>query len=632
MNKNVSILTSLYNHDAKYVRQCLDSLCRQTLKNVEFILIDNGANNDNKILIKEYLQKDPRFKAVYLEENIGMGAALNRGIEISTGEYIGFLESDDYAEPDMYFDLYNAANSTDADVIKSFFRILDDKGAVQTLKNFPASQCEKILGRGICTGLIQGHVSHWSGIYRKEFLQKNHIRFNETPGGHSQDFGFVLKCYAFANSVYVIPKAYVTYRLFTGRHDAKFLNDCILDEIELTFKMLRQTPLPQEIWEVLFLRIAPRLKMCLQTADKQQKKRITKELKLDEKYQSYKYFSKDEKMDIIKITSKYKFILLKICDSFFIKKVINDKKRTRAYLCNALVICKNEKFRKVYLFGIPVFYKKYNVKIEELQKQLEQLKNFVYYAPYIANCVADLHKKVLPPYKNIYRNEKIVICGSGPSLNYYSPLKKSIHIGLNRAFEKENLKCDYIFAWDFYNLLKDDSLFLQKIKQNPAKKILGRFINDKILQVNEDFANQLDALMLYSSARHNFPVDAFDDMIHYDIEHYPLMDFGSCAFGAFHFALYTGSKCIYLVGIDNSLSGYFKKEFKQRFLMVDIILAGWNKVKTFCKIYYPDVEIISVNPVGLKGIFHDVYTQSYLDEHPELKNEDIEILNAKECF
>ena len=101
------------------------------------------------------------------------------------------------------------------------------------------------------------------------------------------------------------------------------------------------------------------------------------------------------------------------------------------------------------------------------------------------------------------------------------------------------------------------------------------------------------------------------------------MDFDSVAFGAFHFALYTGAKKIYLVGIDNSLNGYFKKEHTQEFLCTDSILDGWQKAKSFIEEFYPDVEIISVNPVGLKGIFHDVYTKEYLTEHPEIQNAEI---------
>lgn len=148
-------------------------------------------------------------------------------------------------------------------------------------------------------------------------------------------------------------------------------------------------------------------------------------------------------------------------------------------------------------------------------------------------------------------------------------------------------------------------------------------------QVNDKVVQELDAIQLFSSAMHGYPLPMFDEEIHYDIEHYPLMDFGSVAFGAFHFALYTGAQKILLVGIDNKLSGYFTKEHRQDFLMTENILRGWRKVKTFCDIYYPNVEIISVNPVGLKGIFKDVYTNSYLNNHPEINRNTVDILDDK---
>jgi len=86
------------------------------------------------------------------------------------------------------------------------------------------------------------------------------------------------------------------------------------------------------------------------------------------------------------------------------------------------------------------------------------------------------------------------------------------------------------------------------------------------------------------------------------------MDFGSVVFGALHFAIYTGATKIYLVGIDNSLNGYFTEQYKQRFLQTNEIYSGFQKVRRFMSAKHPSVEIISINPVGLKGLFNDIYT------------------------
>ena len=637
-NIKVSVLTCLFRHKEEYVRQCLDSLVAQTLKECEFILIDNGADETNKALIKEYLKKDNRFCVIYLKQNIGMGAALNRGIDKAAGQYIGFLESDDFAIPEMFSELYSKSNNGNVDVVKSIFDTLNDKNKNCILNNFPKEQCNRLLNQGECSGLIQGHVSHWSGIYKKSFLQKNHIRFNETPGGHSQDFGFILQCYACAKSVFIIPKAYVTYRLFSGVHEFKYLNDCMLDECELTLKILRKKKLPDEVWEVLFLRIAPRLLVCLETADEKQKKRIKKELALDEKYQKYKYFKDDKKKQIQNLIYPEK-------SKHFISKFISAKSDASANMYELKILGipvvkkRNSDVKKyIKVLGIPIYYKNttllkkldsLNNNLLDIEKSLADIKNLCYRTPWFPTQVAELHRVNLLPYKNIYIKKILAVCGSGPTLNFYNQLKNVVHIGLNRSFEKENLKVDYIFAWDLPNLMKNDKMFYQKIKNYPAKKILGRFLNSNVPQVNDKVVQELDAIQLFSSAMHGYPLPMFDEEIHYDIEHYPLMDFCSVAFGAFHFALYTGAQKILLVGIDNKLSGYFTKEHRQDFLMTENILRGWRKVKTFCDIYYPNVEIISVNPVGLKGIFKDVYTNSYLNNHPEINRNTVDILDDK---
>lgn len=222
--------------------------------------------------------------------------------------------------------------------------------------------------------------------------------------------------------------------------------------------------------------------------------------------------------------------------------------------------------------------------------------------------VKKLHMQTLPPFKNIYKDKDIVICGSGPTLNKYIQIPNAIHMGLNCTFRNPNLKLDYLFAWDYANLKRNDPTFFDDLKKYDCKKFFGCFLHDNIGQVPQCIVEDLNAYQLYSSARFGFCQDPIDPTIHYDIEVSPLMDFMSVAFFAFHFALYTRPKRIFLVGIDNSLNGYFDEKTKQKFLLTNKILEGWKKVKKFMSLYYPDIEVISVNPVGLKGLFKDIYT------------------------
>ena len=112
-----------------------------------------------------------------------------------------------------------------------------------------------------------------------------------------------------------------------------------------------------------------------------------------------------------------------------------------------------------------------------------------------------------------------------------------------------------------------------------------------------------------------------------DIARMPLHGYSSSVFCALQFAFYTNPKKIYLYGCDTSDAGHAYGANKK--ITSDNILLmkkEWNIIKKIAPVFYPETEIISVNPVGLKGMFHDVYTKSYLQDHPEIDIQKVEIL------
>ena len=119
MNPKVSVIVPIYGVE-KYLRQCVDSIISQTLKNIEIILIDDGSPDGCPAIVDEYAAKDSRVVAVH-QENGGYGRAVNHGIELAKGEYIGIVEPDDWIEPEMYEVLYSKAVCDSLDVIKSNF-------------------------------------------------------------------------------------------------------------------------------------------------------------------------------------------------------------------------------------------------------------------------------------------------------------------------------------------------------------------------------------------------------------------------------------------------------------------------------------------------------------------------------
>ena len=115
----VTVVVPIYNVE-KYLRQCLDSIVNQTLKDIEIIFVDDGSTDSSQKIIQAYMDKDSRVKVI-TKPNSGYGNSMNRGFDMAEGEYIGIVESDDYADPEMFEEMYNVDSSNQLDVVKSGF-------------------------------------------------------------------------------------------------------------------------------------------------------------------------------------------------------------------------------------------------------------------------------------------------------------------------------------------------------------------------------------------------------------------------------------------------------------------------------------------------------------------------------
>lgn len=114
MEKLITIIVPVYNV-APYLRTCIDSIIQQTYKNLEIILVDDGSTDESSSICDEYIQKDNRVVVIH-KENGGLSEARNVGIDIAKGDYIGFVDSDDFIEPDMYEVLYSACQINSAEI------------------------------------------------------------------------------------------------------------------------------------------------------------------------------------------------------------------------------------------------------------------------------------------------------------------------------------------------------------------------------------------------------------------------------------------------------------------------------------------------------------------------------------
>ena len=114
-NIKVSVILPVYNVE-KYLKQCLDTIVGQTLKEIEILCVDDGSTDDSVQILKEYEQKDHRIK-VLSQKNAGAGAARNLGLRHASGKYLSFLDSDDFFEPDMLETAYEQAERYQAEMV-----------------------------------------------------------------------------------------------------------------------------------------------------------------------------------------------------------------------------------------------------------------------------------------------------------------------------------------------------------------------------------------------------------------------------------------------------------------------------------------------------------------------------------
>lgn len=227
----VSFLVPIYNVE-RYLEECLDSAVSQTLKDLEIICINDGSTDSSPDIIRRYMAKDNRVKIID-KANSGYGSSMNMGLDAATGKYIAILESDDYLELDALETMVAAAEKYRAEVVKTDFFLFWSKPDVINERFFWVDE------------IIEGHInpqierevfyrkpSIWSAIYNREFLEKNDIRFLETPGASYQDAGFNFKVWASATNAVLINRAFLHYR---QDNEASSVNSpgkvfCVCDE------------------------------------------------------------------------------------------------------------------------------------------------------------------------------------------------------------------------------------------------------------------------------------------------------------------------------------------------------------------------------------------------------------------
>lgn len=217
MAKVSVILPSL--NVASYIRQCMDSVATQTMRDIEILCVDAGSNDGTLEIIEEYALRDKRVRLIHSPQR-SYGYQMNLGIREATGEYIGIVETDDFVECDMFEGLYTDAVRYDLDVVKGMLVELYEYGEGRTwarkVSYIPEAAPFKTgepFSPDEFPEVHQWDGNIWNGIYRRSFLLDNGIFFNETPGAAYQDIGFRHLTANFASSMMFTERNYYHYRI-----------------------------------------------------------------------------------------------------------------------------------------------------------------------------------------------------------------------------------------------------------------------------------------------------------------------------------------------------------------------------------------------------------------------------------
>lgn len=212
----VSVLVPIYNVE-NYLHECLQSLAVQTLKDIEIICINDGSSDGSLSIAESFSDRDPRFKVID-KPNSGYGDSMNVGMRAATGQYIGILESDDWAEPFMFERLYKTAEKHLAEIVKGeFFEFYSPESQSGEAERRKSSllldhETNRVLSPRNNIHIFFQQPSIWSAIYSRAFLAENGIEFTATPGASYQDTAFSFKVFASAERVVFIKDGLLHYR------------------------------------------------------------------------------------------------------------------------------------------------------------------------------------------------------------------------------------------------------------------------------------------------------------------------------------------------------------------------------------------------------------------------------------
>lgn len=238
-----------FNNVETYIDECLQSVINQTLEDIEIILINDASTDKSREIAQKYVNSDKRIKLFDLKERHGQGYARNIGIENATGEYIGFVDSDDFVEKIMFESLYDSAKSNDTDISMCQAKEYDDINEKNILSDYYSLAVLYKFGNSVFSAedvkdnILDINVALWNKIYKRDYLIKLGEKFPE--GYIYEDMPFFFGTFLPAKKVQIVWRNLYSYRINRKNSTMLQFNNKILDRppmVSLTYEKIKKYP------------------------------------------------------------------------------------------------------------------------------------------------------------------------------------------------------------------------------------------------------------------------------------------------------------------------------------------------------------------------------------------------------
>ena len=256
----ISVIMPIHN-SMKYLKQCIDSACNQTLKEIEIICVCGSGNDGSDELVEEYQKKDKRI-LIIKDKNGSYGHKLNVATKVARGKYIALLESDDYFSYNMLELLYEKAKEYDVDYVDAdyyeFFTLENLEYRLVHKKYKSSMDYDRVLydEEAKLSAYLSDLTANWTAIYKKSFLVNNNLEYHEIPGASYQDLGFRFLTSVYAKSAYHLSIPLYNYRIDNEGSSVKDMKKVFAVQKEYNFvkEQLKSNDIREKIdWDFFYV-------------------------------------------------------------------------------------------------------------------------------------------------------------------------------------------------------------------------------------------------------------------------------------------------------------------------------------------------------------------------------------------